>query len=46
MPEADLFLLFIRPLNRAGIRYMIGGAIAAISMVSRGLRLMWTSWST
>lgn len=30
MPEADLFLLFVRPLNREGIRYMIGGAIAAI----------------
>ena len=30
MPEADLFLLFVRPLNRAGIRYMIGGSVAAI----------------
>ena len=30
MPEADLFLLFIRPLNRAGIRYVIGGSVAAI----------------
>jgi hypothetical protein len=30
MLEADLFLLFLRPLNRAGIRYMIGGSVAAI----------------
>jgi hypothetical protein len=29
MPEADLFLLFVRPLNRAGIRYIIGGSVAA-----------------
>ena len=30
MPEDDLFLLFVRPLNRSGIRYMIGGSVAAI----------------
>jgi hypothetical protein len=30
VPEAELFLLFIRPLNRAGIRYVIGGSVAAI----------------
>jgi hypothetical protein len=30
MPETELFLLFIRPLNRAGIRYVIGGSVAAI----------------
>jgi hypothetical protein len=30
MPETDLFLLFIRPLNRAGVRYVIGGSVAAI----------------
>ena len=30
MPEAELFLLFVKPLNRAGIRYMIGGSVAAI----------------
>jgi len=30
MPEADLFLLFVRPLNGAGIRYIITGSIAAI----------------
>jgi hypothetical protein len=30
MPEADLFLLFVRPLNRAGIRYVISGSVAAI----------------
>ena len=29
MPETDLFLLFVRPLNRAGIRYIIGGSVAA-----------------
>jgi hypothetical protein len=30
MPEAELFLLFIRPMNRAGIRYIVTGSIAAI----------------
>lgn len=30
MSETDLFLLFVRPLNRAGIRYVIGGSVAAI----------------
>src|SRR5438876_489195 len=30
MPEADLFLLFVRPLNRAGIRYVVTGSVAAI----------------
>jgi len=30
MPEPELFLLFVRPLNRAGIRYIISGSIAAI----------------
>ncbi len=30
MPETELFLLFVRPLNRAGIRYVIGGSVAAI----------------
>lgn len=30
MVEADLFLLFVRPLNRAKLRYMIGGSVAAI----------------
>lgn len=30
MPEADLFLLFVRPFNRAGIRYVIGGNVAVI----------------
>jgi hypothetical protein len=30
MPETDLFLLFVRPLNRAGVRYVIGGSVAAI----------------
>jgi hypothetical protein len=30
MPEPDLFLLFVRPLNRAGIRYVVTGSVAAI----------------
>jgi hypothetical protein len=30
MPEAELFLLFARPLNRACIRYVISGSVAAI----------------
>lgn len=30
MPEAELFLLLVRPLNLAGIRYVIGGSVAAI----------------
>jgi hypothetical protein len=30
MPEPELFLLFVRPFNRAGIRYVIGGSVAAI----------------
>jgi hypothetical protein len=30
MPEPDLFLLFVRPLNSAGIRYIIGGSVAVI----------------
>jgi hypothetical protein len=29
MPEPELFLLFIRPLNRAAIRYVISGSVAA-----------------
>ena len=30
MPEPDLFLLFVRPLNQAGIRYLVSGSVAAI----------------
>ena len=30
MPEPELFLLFIRPLNRAAIRYVVSGSVAAI----------------
>jgi hypothetical protein len=30
MPEAELSLLFLRPLNQAGIRYIVSGGIAAI----------------
>jgi hypothetical protein len=30
MREPELFLLFVRPLNRAGIRYVVSGSVAAI----------------
>lgn len=30
MPEPELFLLFVRPLNRTGIRYVVSGSVAAI----------------
>lgn len=30
MPEPNLFLVFVRPLNRLGIRYMIGGSVATM----------------
>jgi hypothetical protein len=30
MLEPELFLLFVRPLNRTNIRYLIGGSVAAI----------------
>lgn len=30
MPEAELCLLFIRPLNRLQIRYLVSGSVAAI----------------
>lgn len=30
MPEAELSLLFIRPLNKLGIRYIVSGSVAAI----------------
>jgi hypothetical protein len=30
MPEAELFLLFVRPLNRQSIRYAVTGSVAAI----------------
>jgi len=30
MPEPELFLLFVRPLNGAGIRYVVSGSVAAI----------------
>jgi hypothetical protein len=30
MPEGELFLLFVSRLNRAGVRYVIGGSVAAI----------------
>ncbi len=29
MPEPELFLLFVRPLNQAGIRYVVSGSVAA-----------------
>lgn len=30
MPEAELCLLFVRPLNRLGVRYIVSGSVAAI----------------
>ena len=30
MPEAELSLLFLRPLNQMGVRYMVAGSVAAI----------------
>src|ERR1051325_6842629 len=30
MPEPELSLLFIRPLNQLGLRYMVSGSVAAI----------------
>lgn len=30
MPEPELFLLFVRPFNRGGFRYVISGSVAAI----------------
>jgi hypothetical protein len=30
MPEAELSLLFVRPLNRLGVRYIVCGSVAAI----------------
>src|SRR6266550_888498 len=30
MPEPELSLLFIRPLNRLGVRYVVSGSVAAI----------------
>jgi hypothetical protein len=30
MPELDPWFLFVRPLNRAGIRYVVSGSVAAI----------------
>lgn len=30
MPEAELSLLFIRPLNQIGARYIVSGSVAAI----------------
>ena len=30
MPEAELSLLFLRPLNKAGLRYILGGSVASM----------------
>jgi hypothetical protein len=30
MPEAELSLLFLRPLNQLGVRYMVAGGVASI----------------
>jgi hypothetical protein len=29
MPEVELFLLFVRPLQLAGIRYIVTGSVAS-----------------
>lgn len=29
MPEPELSLLFVRPLNQLGVRYIVGGSVAA-----------------
>ena len=30
MPEAELSLVFLRPLNRLGLRYIVSGGVASI----------------
>jgi hypothetical protein len=30
MPEPELSLLFVRPLNQFGVRYLVSGSVAAI----------------
>jgi hypothetical protein len=30
MPEPELSLLFVRPLNRLGVRYVVSGSVASI----------------
>jgi hypothetical protein len=30
MPEPELCLLFVRPLNRLGVRYVVSGSVAAM----------------
>lgn len=30
MPEPDLIALFVRPLNDLGVRYLVGGSVAAM----------------
>jgi hypothetical protein len=37
MPEPELFLLFARGLNTAGIRYMVTGSVAAIFLKAGNL---------
>ena len=46
MPEPDLFLLFVRPLNRAGLRYVVSGSVAAIFYGEPRLTHAWISSST
>lgn len=31
MPQADLFLLFTEPLERAGLSYMVSGPVASMA---------------
>jgi len=40
MAEPELFLLFVRPFNRADIRYMVTGSVAAIFTASPDSRTM------
>jgi hypothetical protein len=41
MPEPELFLIFVRPLNRAGIRNVISGSVLLFSMVNPASLMMW-----
>lgn len=35
MPEPELSLLFVRPLNRIGGRYIVSGSVASILTANR-----------
>jgi hypothetical protein len=40
MPEPELSLLFIRPLNRIAVRYLVSGSVAAILYGDQGNRFV------